>query len=73
MSRNFYEDDEEDFEWPFRCSWPFKDMKVGQRVRFEDPKYVRLAQNAAHTHGSKSGMKFATKKDGDHVIVKRIS
>lgn len=67
------EDDLEEFNFKMRCVWPFKDMQIGQTVRFEHPDYTSKAQHAAHTHGNKSGKKFQTQHDGPHVVVKRIS
>ena len=71
MSRNFYEDDEEDFEWPFRCSWPFKDMKVGQIVCISNP--PAHAQVYVHVYASKVNKKFKTKTvDGDLFITRKL-
>ncbi len=56
-----------------RRSWPFKDMKVGEVVRFTKEEKTG-AQMYAHTLGRQKGMVFKTKTEnttGD-LYVKRV-
>ena len=56
-----------------RVSWPFKDMEVGDCVRFEQKELAYKARNQAHVYGEKTGKKFVTKTMAGVLHIWRIS
>lgn len=48
-----------------RKAWPFKDMKVGDVIKFHDVFEWPKAVTAAHITGRQKGIKFATRWNRD--------
>lgn len=44
-----------------RMAWPWKDMQVGDCVKFDDKKSAGKAQAYCHVYGTSAGKKFVTK------------
>jgi hypothetical protein len=58
---------------PKRGKWPFKDLNVGDMVKFKigDPTFPN-PQSYAFTYAAKTGKKFTTRTVGQEVHVYRI-
>ena len=56
-----------------KTDWPWKNMQVGDCVKFDDRKTAGLAQVRCHAHGSKTGTKFMTKTIDGVMHIWRVS
>lgn len=54
-------------------SWPFKDMRLGEKVRIKKSDGATKGQVYAHCYGRQAGKKFETWSDGDEIVFKLIA
>lgn len=55
-----------------RQEWPWVLMDVGDCAIIDDPSLLKKAQAACHVYGGKTGKKFRTKTEADHLKVWRV-
>jgi hypothetical protein len=55
-----------------KFEWPWKEMEIGDCVKFEDEKIMAMAQTRCHVYASKVQKKFMTKKIDNVLHVWRL-
>lgn len=55
-----------------KIEWPWKEMEIGDCVKFDDEKIMSMAQTRCHVYASKVQKKFMTKKIDNVLHVWRI-